>query len=70
MLHPHYSHEDCELLSENYHGSWIDGVCEAPVSWPAHSPDFNPLLFFMWEYLKTKVYASTIYNREELWHQI
>ena len=25
--------------------------------WPPHSPDFNPLDFFLWGYLKDKVYT-------------
>jgi predicted metal-dependent enzyme (double-stranded beta helix superfamily) len=57
------------LRSENYPGFYGDG-CEAPVFQPAHSHDLNPLIFLLWGYLKSKVYANTVDTREELQHQI
>jgi hypothetical protein len=44
---------------------------KAPLSWPAGSPDLNPLHFvFLLGYLKTKVYASAVYNRDKLRRRI
>lgn len=34
------------------------------------SPNFNPLDFFLWGYLKNKVYSSIINNLEELQNRI
>ncbi|KAJ4440493.1 hypothetical protein ANN_08634 [Periplaneta americana] len=33
---------------------------QGPVPWPARSPDLNPLDFFLWEHLKTLVYATPV----------
>jgi hypothetical protein len=44
---PHYSGEVSHLLSENYPGRCVGCGRETTLSWPARSPDFNPLdLFF------------------------
>jgi hypothetical protein len=40
------------------------------VSQPARSPDLNSLDFILWGYLKTKVYATTVDTREDLWRRI
>jgi hypothetical protein len=40
------------------------------VSWPARSPDLNPLDFIVCGYLKTKVYTTTVDTREEPWRRI
>jgi hypothetical protein len=61
---PHYSCEVCQWLSENYAGRWIGLGRDATFSWPARSPDFNPLDLFVSGYLKTKVYASTVGARD------
>lgn len=29
-----------------------------PSEWPANSPDLNPLDYFFWSYLKTKVFSD------------
>ena len=36
------------------------------IEWPARSPDLSPLDFFMWGYLKNKVYSKKFNNLEEL----
>jgi hypothetical protein len=56
----HYSHEVRQWLSENYPGRWIGRGSEASLSWPARSPDLNPLDSFLWGYLKSKACASTV----------
>jgi hypothetical protein len=63
----HYSREVRQWLSEKYTGRGR----EAPVSWPARSPDLNPFYsFFLWEYFKTKIYASNIDTKQELWRRV
>jgi hypothetical protein len=42
-------------------------LSEAPVSWPAHSPDLNPLDYsFLWGYLNTEVCVTVIDTKEIL----
>lgn len=31
-----------------------------PVQWPSRSPDFNPLDYWLWGYLKSKVYRNSV----------
>jgi hypothetical protein len=61
---PHYSTEVREWLDETFPGMWIGR--RGPVEWPPRSPDLTPPDFFMWGYLKDKVYAHTINNLEHL----
>ena len=37
-----------------------------PTSWPPRSPDVTPLDFFLWGYVKTKVFTEEIADIEEL----
>ena len=37
-----------------------------PWLWPASSPDITPLDFFLWGYVKTKVYKHEITNIDDL----
>ena len=50
-------------MNENFPG-WIGR--DAQIAWPPRSPDLTPLDFFLWGYLKEKVYATTVHSREEL----
>lgn len=43
----HYSRSVREHLNEVYPGRWIGR--SGTISWPARSPDLNPLDFFYWE---------------------
>lgn len=51
-----------EYLQQQFPGRWIG--TNGPVLWPARSPDLTPLDFFLWGYLKDKVY-NTVYNTIE-----
>ncbi|GFU87504.1 uncharacterized protein TNCV_2446381 [Trichonephila clavipes] len=37
-----------------------------PVNWPARSPDLSNLDFFLWGYMKSLVYASSVDSDEAL----
>ena len=37
-----------------------------PTSWPPRSPDVTPLDFFLWGYVKTKVFTEEIADIKEL----
>lgn len=51
-------------LDVNLPNRWIGR--RGPVEWPPRSPDLTPLDFYLWGYLKSKVYASRPRNIEEL----
>ena len=36
------------------------------IGWPARSPDLNPCDFFLWGYLKSKVYSNRSQSIEKL----
>jgi hypothetical protein len=40
------------------------------MEWPVRSPDLTPLDFFLWEYLKSKVYNNRLTNLEDLKQRI
>ncbi|KAF2367907.1 hypothetical protein FHG87_001352, partial [Trinorchestia longiramus] len=40
------------------------------VEWPPRSPDLTPCDFFLWGYLKNKVYFSPPQDLEELQNRI
>lgn len=58
----HNAHVVSEYLNQQFPGRWIGN--SGPVLWPARSPDLTPLDFFLWGYLKDKVY-STVYETIE-----
>jgi len=37
-----------------------------PQSWPPRSPDINPCDFFLWGYLKDRIFTKTLNNLDEL----
>ncbi|GBL81016.1 hypothetical protein AVEN_83102-1 [Araneus ventricosus] len=40
------------------------------VEWPPRSPDLNPLTFFLWGYIKQRVYATPPPTLQELRNRI
>ena len=46
---------------------WRTNCCAEPSrKWPPHSPDLTPLDFFLWGYLKAKVYVTPPANLDDL----
>jgi hypothetical protein len=41
-----------------------------PTAWPARSPDLNSCDYYLWRYMKTKVYRTQVENQEELLERI
>nr|CAH7741655.1 unnamed protein product [Callosobruchus chinensis] len=64
----HYAHSVREYLDEEFPGRWIGR--SGPISWPARSPDLNPLDFFYWGEVKEKVYFKAIESEFELRERI
>jgi hypothetical protein len=52
------SRQPKEILDEQYPDRWIGRG--GPRSWPARSPDLNPLDFFLWGHVKNVVYRHPI----------
>lgn len=61
---PHYAAAVRTYLDQVFANRWIGrrGVIE----WPARSPDLTPLDYFLWGYLKSKVYLNRPANLEDL----
>lgn len=51
-------------LDQAFPNQWIGRF--GPVSWPARSPDLTPLDFFLWGYVKDRVYAEETTTRDAL----
>lgn len=65
---PHYTLAVRQYLDRTYHGRWIGR--RGPIEWPARSPDLSPLDFFLWGYLKTKIYKTQPASLEDLRQRI
>jgi transposase len=53
-----------EFLNREFHDKWIG--LQGPLTWPAKSPDLTPPDFFLWGFLKSKVYEDSPGTVEEL----
>jgi len=60
----HYSVGAREVLDRDFNGRWIGRA--GPVNWPARSPDLTSPDFFLWGYLKDKVYKEEPTTRENM----
>jgi hypothetical protein len=60
----HFSHVVWDVLNNTYHNWWIGR--EGPTAQSPCSPDFNPLDFILWGYLRAFVYPVPVHNMEAL----
>ena len=65
---PHTSHEARELLGDIFGENWIGKY--GPQNWPARSPDLTPPDFFLWGYVKDRVFRSSVNNLTQLKRRI
>ena len=65
---PHYHGAVREYMNEQYPNRWIGR--RGAIEWPPRSPDLTPLDFFLWGYLKSKVYETQPNNIEILKEKI
>ena len=57
-----------DVLNERFPDVWIGR--SGPIPWPPRNPDFSPLDFFLWGYIKNIVYAEMIRNIQHLQERI
>lgn len=60
----HSTREVDRELTQMFDDRWIGR--NGPWKWPPRSPDLTPLDFFLWGYIKSKVYNIPVRTREEL----
>lgn len=65
---PHNAHQIRNILNEKFPGKWMG--THGPIKWPARSPDLTPLDFFLWPYIKNKIYVTYPENVEVLKERI
>jgi len=53
---PHSSNESLSWLQQRFPDRMISHRCD--LQWSPHSPDLNPADFYMWGYLKDRVYGN------------
>lgn len=61
---PHFSLPAREVLNEKFQNRWIGRG--GSVTWPARSPDLNPMDYYFWGHLKSLVYSTPINTVEQL----
>lgn len=66
---PAHSSRDVYLeLTRMFQDRWIGP--NGPWPWPPRSPDLTPLDFYLWGYIKNKVYSTPVHSREELLQRV
>lgn len=65
---PHVTLDVRQWLNEAFGDRWIGRF--GPHHWPPRSPDLTPLDFFLWGYVKEKVFASESHSRDEMRRRI
>lgn len=61
---PHFVRPVRNFLDTVFPGRWIGR--RGPIEWPPRSPDLTPMDYFLWGYLKSKVYRTKPDNVEVL----
>lgn len=65
---PHFSLIARQQLNNIFENRWIGRG--GPITWPARSPDLNPLDYYLWGHLKQLVYQVPINNIDVLRQRI
>jgi len=56
------------ILNQKFPGRWIG--LHGPQEWPPRSPDLTPMDFFVWGFLKNKIYVTLPASQEDLKNRI
>ncbi|GBN65768.1 hypothetical protein AVEN_97123-1 [Araneus ventricosus] len=65
---PHYGNIVREFLDTTFPQRWIGRG--AVMAWPPRSPDITPLDFYLWGYVKQRVYSERINDIDHLKQRI
>ena len=65
---PHWGLIVRDFLNETFPNRWIGR--NGPTPWPPRSPDITPLDFFLWGYVKNRVYRTPVRDVETLQSRI
>lgn len=65
---PHFSRQVRDYLNDSFGNQWIGRG--GPVAWPARSPDLTKLDFFLWGFVKEKVYQTNPTTKEDMVNRI
>ena len=65
---PHWGLVVRNFLDATFPNRWIGR--DGPTNWPPRSPDITPLDFFLWGYVKDKVYSTPVADVETLKERI
>lgn len=65
---PHFGVDVRRYLNEVFTERWIGR--RGTIEWPPRSPDLTPLDYFLWGYLKERVYRNNPQTLDELRHNI
>ena len=65
---PHWGLIVRDFLNETFPNRWIGR--NGPTPWPPRSPDIIPLDFFLWGYVKDRVYRTPVRDVETLQSRI
>lgn len=65
---PHWGKIVRVYLNNTFPGRWIGR--DGPIPWPPRSPDITPLDFFLWGYVKDRVFAKKVQDIEELKNRV
>lgn len=65
---PHYAAQVRQFLDVVYQHKWIGRG--GPIIWPPRSPDLTSCDFFLWGFIKSKVYRTTPTTVEDMRHRI
>ena len=71
---PHRTNEVFEVLDEHFSvrviGLGYPSKLDGGMDWPPYSPDLNPCDFFLWGFLKDKIYRDNPQTLDQLKHAI
>ena len=60
----HFERNVRDWMDTHFHNRWIGRG--GPIAWSARSPDLTPCDFFLWGWVKNKVYKTLPENTDEL----
>jgi hypothetical protein len=66
----HFHNQVVNFLNQEFPGNWIGRGRGHLIQWPPRSPDLTPLDFFLWGYVKERVFQEIPTTREDMMERI